>query len=324
VTENALRSVPREELLATLAAHGVPRRLGEREMDAILASPLFAGANRVSNRAKRRELRARLERETALLASEPRAIERRSGVSPEEFFDRYYATGTPVVLTDTFTTWPSLAGWSPSAFRERIGHIEVSVTSGRASDPASHTHFAKNCAVMPMADLCDRVVTAGATNDFYLISNDFRPNGAGLSPLLADVRVPHPYLDDQRHESCLILWFGPAGTVTPLHHDTKNVLLCQVFGRKRVLLFPRFETPLLGARADTVYSPIEIARPEDEAFRELGDALRKETVLCPGEALFIPVGCFHQLRALEPSISLGFSNFRRKNAFGWYTPGKIE
>ena len=216
VTENALRSVPREGMLATLSANGVPRKLGEREMDAVLASPLFAGATRVSNRAKRRELRARLERETALLAHEPHAIARRSRVSAEEFFDRYYATGTPVVLTDTFTTWPSLAGWSPSAFRERIGHTEVSVTSGRASDPASHTHFGKDCAVMPMADLCDRVVAAGATNDFYLISNDLPPSGAGLSPLLADLRAPHPYLDDQRDESCMILWFGPAGTVTYL------------------------------------------------------------------------------------------------------------
>jgi ribosomal protein L16 Arg81 hydroxylase len=120
-----------------------------------------------------------------------------------------------------------------------------------------------------------------------------------------------------------LLWFGPKGTVTPLHHDTENVFLCQVFGRKRVVLFPRFELPILGVMPNSVYSPIDMGSPEGEVFPELAGALRTETVLSPGEALFIPVGCFHQMRALDVSISLGFSNFRAKNQFTWYTPGRL-
>jgi cupin-like protein len=324
VAESALRSVPREQLLATVVQNGVPPMLGEREIDAILRSPILAGARRAENRAKRFELRARLERETAKVAREPRSIERRGHLSRDEFFERYYATGTPLIVTDTFETWPALSRWSPAEFERRIGTIDVRVTTGRANDPVSHTHFGRESEVMPMADYCDRVLAAGTSNDSYLISNDFPGGRAGLSPLLEDVPDLHPFVDGQRHIGCVLLWFGPRGTVTPLHHDTKNVFLCQVFGRKKVVLFPRFEATLLGAEADTVYRPIDMDRAEDEAFPELADALRKSAVLSPGEALFIPVGCFHQLRALDVSISLGFSNFRQKNDFGWYCPGRVE
>jgi hypothetical protein len=232
--------------------------------------------------------------------------------------------GIPLVFTDTFDTWPALARWSPAHFKARLGAAPMTVTTGRAADPATHTHIGEPSELMPMGELCDRVLAAGATNDFYLMANDFDPARPGLVPLLDDLRASHPILDDQRHSGCALLWFGPAGTVTPLHHDTRNVLLCQVFGHKRVLVFPRFETPLLGALPNSLYGRVDLERPEREAFPELADALRMETILAPGEALFLPAGSFHQLRALDVSISLGFSNFRAGNGFDGYTPGKVR
>ena len=37
------------------------------------------------------------------------------------------------------------------------------------------------------------------------------------------------------------LWIGPAGTLTPFHHDLTNNLLVQVKGRKRVHMVPNWE-----------------------------------------------------------------------------------
>jgi hypothetical protein len=70
-----------------------------------------------------------------------------------------------------------------------------------------------------------------------------------------------------------------------------------------------------------LYAPIDL---RSQPFPELADALRKEVTLSPGEALFIPVGCFHQVYALDVSISLGFSNFRAANRFEWYQPGVLR
>jgi hypothetical protein len=41
------------------------------------------------------------------------------------------------------------------------------------------------------------------------------------------------------------MWFGPAGTVTRLHHDVMNVMLHQVDGWKHVILVPPQDTPFM-------------------------------------------------------------------------------
>ena len=44
-----------------------------------------------------------------------------------------------------------------------------------------------------------------------------------------------PRLDPARREGSTALWFGPGGTVTPLHHDTSNILFGNVYGAKRLV-----------------------------------------------------------------------------------------
>lgn len=41
----------------------------------------------------------------------------------------------------------------------------------------------------------------------------------------------------------------------------------------------------------------------------------------PGDAVLTPVGWWHHVEALEPSISVSFSGFRWPNAYPWYLPG---
>lgn len=80
------------------------------------------------------------------------------------------------------------------------------------------------------------------------------------------------------------------------------------------------ETPLLqGARA--MYSGIDPDRlPDSPAL----DVTFKDFVLEPGEALFIPAGWWHDVRALDVSISLGMNHFAKENNYdGWYTPGAL-
>jgi hypothetical protein len=38
-----------------------------------------------------------------------------------------------------------------------------------------------------------------------------------------------------------------------------------------------------------------------------------------GELLFVPVGCWHQVRALEPSIGVTLTNFAFPNRYAWDT-----
>ena len=72
----------------------------------------------------------------------------------------------------------------------------------------------------------------------YLAQNDVPP------ALLSDLEVPE-FCDDSSYglgegrRYSTMLWLGPEGTVSPLHHDPMDNLLMQIVGRKRVLLYPR-------------------------------------------------------------------------------------
>jgi ribosomal protein L16 Arg81 hydroxylase len=112
--------------------------------------------------------------------------------------------------------------------------------------------------------------------------------------------------------------------LTPLHHDTANVLFGQLFGNKRLLLYPPFELELLHDMHDGVYSSFDPENPDHEAFGALEGITSKEVILEPGDVLFIPVGWWHLVRALDVSISLSFTNFRRPNFYEYYYPGTVR
>jgi hypothetical protein len=324
LAENVLLGVPRRELLETLGAQGVPAAIASREIDELVRSPLLLAANKVARLVRRHELIVRMKRAVDRLAASPRDVERRSRVSSDEFFDRYYAANVPLVLTDALDAWPAARRWSPADWKTRFGGALVEVTTDREAGPIFEPNFKAHCRTMPMSELCDRVVAAGTTNDVYLIANNHLAQRPGLEALLEDIRGPHECLDDQRTGEVVSIWFGPAGTLTPLHHDTSNVLFLQVYGKKRFLLFPAWELFLTHDPHHGVHSPIDAERPDLDLHPDFAHASRREVELSPGEGLFVPIGWWHHVRALEVSISMSLTNFRRNNHFPWYYPGLVK
>jgi ribosomal protein L16 Arg81 hydroxylase len=107
-----------------------------------------------------------------------------------------------------------------------------------------------------------------------------------------------------------MMWIGPKGTFTPLHHDLTNNLLLQLVGRKVVLMAAPGETPKL-YNDHHVYSRIrDLTAPDVLKHYPKLDGVRVHRVLLsPGDALFIPLGWWHQVRALDFSITITHTNF---------------
>jgi hypothetical protein len=313
LAENVAIGVGDAELCAVLATAGVARAIALREIDAVRRSPLTLGARRLADRVRRYELAVRLRREVARTARDPTRIERRSNVSADEFFDRYYAGQTPVVITDALAPWPRVRSWSPPSIGDRFGDAEIAIMAGREG-PRGQAEIEGRTTKARVREFCDRVMKADPTNDFYLVANNHVLFTSALRALLEDVAAPHPYLEERGEARWMSLWIGPAGTVTPMHHDTCNALFCQIYGRKRVRLVMPFELPMMDAIRSRFYS----ARAEAN-----DDVLVQETILEPGEALFLPVGTWHEVHALEPSISMSCTGLARANAYPWYTPGDV-
>jgi ribosomal protein L16 Arg81 hydroxylase len=114
--------------------------------------------------------------------------------------------------------------------------------------------------------------------------------------------------------STVRLWFGPGGTRTPLHYDDKNNLIVQVAGRKRVFLYsPLYSETMRQTRP--WYAHHDIADGDTLWNKALPKTSAAELVLEPGDALFIPVGWWHAIEALEVSMTLAFVDFGVPNEF---------
>lgn len=104
-------------------------------------------------------------------------------------------------------------------------------------------------------------------------------------------------------------WFGPKGTVSPLHFDPKHNLLCQVVGTKKLILYPEKDTPFLYPHDSTLLfntSQVDVENPDLDSFPEFEKASKKECLLRPGDVLYIPPKYWHHVRALENSFSVSF------------------
>lgn len=316
VAENLLRGASVASVEAGLVAAGVAREVAAGAVARALRSPELAGARAAMEPLRRAALTCRLRQ--ALRRVGAPQLERRTLPSPQEFAARYYATGTPVIFTDVVPGWPAFTRWGPADLRARFGAAEIEMSIGRADDPDPDVNFKGHCQRTTMAEYVDRVLAAGESRDLYLIANNRNLGRPALAGLLADVTLPAGYFEEARSGACGALWFGPAGTVTSLHHDTSNIFFAQVVGRKRFRLYPPDEPALL-ASARGVYSHLDPEGPGEA----LAGAFGYDELLLPGEALFLPVGWWHHVRALDLSISVAFNNFssRWHNDFGWFKPG---
>ncbi len=296
VAGNLVRERPIGEIVEGLVAGGLDAERAAREV-----ANLAASAGVVAARAALRplELASRLRRAHLRLGS--RAVPVRAGLGRQEFMDQHVAAQQPVVLPDATAGWPA-RDWTWAGLVERFGDAAIDVCEGRAAAEHPDRRFAPLVVSRPFRDVVRRVLDPATGNDLYVIANNKALAGP-LAGMLEDVGPSPAFLDPARL-GISDIWMGPAGARTPLHHDTSSVLLCQLLGRKRILLAPPEEVEIAD-HAEGLWGNLDLEDPGDVAVREL----------------LIPSGWWHQVVSLEPGISLTFAGFWHPNAYRWYAPG---
>jgi hypothetical protein len=272
-------------------------------------------------------------------------------------------TQIPIIITGAIDHWPALdeRPWNrPDYLLERTlgGRRLVPVEIGRSYTDSgwgqkilTFGSFIEDYMLQApsLPSSLEKNAKADAPQTGYLAQHDLF---AQIPSLRSDICIPDycyatPPPSDLSYtktkavakleDPLLNAWFGPSGTISPLHTDPYHNILAQAVGYKYVRLYAPSEGDKLHPRGtdemgvdmsntssidlDQFFavhpdcSPwkskakeVQNQRKEDWEMQFPGfrDARYVEGVLGPGDCLYIPTGWWHYIQSLTPSFSVSF------------------
>lgn len=315
IAESRLQGFDDATIVEVMTRHGV--LTDDAAWDAVRAfddDPAFHVAQRLA--ASATKLEALLDVYQALERTTPGSdcVERVANISEDDFLRHYYSRNRPVILTGMMDDWPAMTKWTPEFLRSRYGDELVEVQFDRKTEPIADVYLEGHTREIRFGEYIDLVLSSGSTNEFYLTANDRLLERPSMAALWDDFSFFPNLLNPGTTEGKVFLWFGPAGTISPLHRDKVNVLMTQVSGRKRVTLVSSNQLHRV-YNETSFWSEVDAVSPDYEQFPRFADVHRYEVLLEPGEALFLPVAWWHRVEAVDISINVSFTNFLFPNTF---------
>jgi Cupin-like domain len=323
ISENMLRDCSHASMLQTMLTAGVDAQAAAQGMQDVATSPMMQAAR--NHQQITHKLQSIMLNHCKLQQHDPKfsTIERRGRVTEQELLQDYYLANRPVIITDLASDWPALKKWTPDYFKAHFGDVEVEVQYGRGADPNYEQNKLTLRRKIRLADFVDDVQRAGSTNDMYMTANNEALKTGPLASLVHDIGALPGYLVPERLQQEAFLWFGPAGTVTPLHHDAVHLLHLQIVGRKRWRFISPMQTPYV-YNYNQVFSQVNLEEPDLARHPLFAQATILDAVVEPGEAIFLPLAWWHHVRSLDTCISLSLSNLRLSNAFEYQNPSNAH
>ncbi|KAM9392750.1 lysine-specific demethylase 8 isoform 1-T2 [Pholidichthys leucotaenia] len=235
------------------------------------------------------------------------AVPRIKCPSLETFKTSFLIPLRPVILEGIIDHWPALNKhpWSVEYLRSVAGCRTVPVEVG-----SRYTDENWSQTLLTVDEFIDKYILKkdGGNVSGYLAQHQLFEQ---VPELKEDIRLPDYCCLGERDEDEVTVnaWFGPGGTVSPLHQDPQHNFLAQVVGSKYIRLYSPEDTDRLYPHQSQLLhntSQVEVESPDFERFPEFAVAPYLECVLWPGDVLFIPVRHWHYVRSLELSFSVSF------------------
>ncbi|NXB79908.1 KDM8 protein, partial [Donacobius atricapilla] len=222
--------------------------------------------------------------------------------SLEHFRDNYLIPQRPVVLEGVMDHWPCMKKWSVDYFCQVAGCRTVPVELG-----ARYTDEEWSQQLMTVSDFISQYIME-ENNVGYLAQHQLFDQ---IPELKEDISIPDYCCLGEGEEDDITInaWFGPGGTISPLHQDPQQNFLAQVFGRKYIrLCSPQDSENLYPHESHILHntSQVDVEDPDLVKFPNFTKAAFQSCILMPGQILFIPVKYWHYVRSLELSFSVSF------------------
>jgi hypothetical protein len=207
--------------------------------------------------------------------------------------------------------WPALRRWTPDYLKARIGAAPVEFQGGRTANARFEMEKDRHRKEAPFDAFIDAIGKEGAGNDAYITAYNSDRNIQALAPLGEDMGFLDKFLTREPPAPTGMMWIGPAGTLTSLHHDLTNNFIAQLVGRKRLKILPASEVGRVYNHQHVFSAISDLDDPDLDLtrFPRLTGARAYEIILEPGEILFVPLAWWHQVKSLDFSVTATFTNF---------------
>ncbi|MFE1548244.1 cupin-like domain-containing protein [Streptomyces sp. NPDC058718] len=207
----------------------------------------------------------------------------------------------PVLCTGLMDGWRAGSAWSPDELRSRHGERSVTALVGLPDTgvlfPQDQHLYERQ---LSFAAFVDTMLAATPSAPCYLA---YQRAHEIFDP--ADYDFDSLVPPDGRHGTDTRVWIGSAGTRSMLHSDLKDNLFCQVWGEKDVTLLAWQDSKAAYPFPDNlVNSQVDLGAPDLKRFPLLGQARFHHVRMGPGDLLYIPRGCWHDIRSRTPSVSI--------------------
>ncbi|KAM5152333.1 bifunctional peptidase and arginyl-hydroxylase JMJD5 [Mantella aurantiaca] len=223
--------------------------------------------------------------------------------SLEHFRKNFLITQTPVILEGVIDHWPCMKKWSVEYIQQVAGCRTVPVELG-----SRYTDAEWSQKLMTVREFINKYILDQPARMGYLAQHQLFDQ---IHELKEDIGIPEYCCLGEGDEDDITInaWFGPAGTVSPLHQDPQQNFLAQIVGRKFIRLYSVSETEHLYPFDSSLLhntSQVDIEYPDLEKFPTFKQAIYQECILSPGQILFIPIKWWHYVRALDISFSVSY------------------
>ncbi len=259
----------------------------------------------------------------------------------ERFVGEYLMPGRPVIVTDALDDWSLNERWSPQSLEQRFGQEMAQIYNDyfdlrsvrRLSD---YLREFFNREAPPLGEVpyvrwyskLRDVKFIWADQVFEQLRNDwtppaFLPRSDYLLPFAPAPIVCDPTTD---YFPARGLFISGRGAKTSLHADpwASDGVLCQLYGRKRWIMYSPEQSDALVVGGETV----NLDRVDHDRFKSFGRAVPTyQFSLQPGETIYVPRGWFHHVETVTDAISLTW-NFVHRSASSsfrrWLSAGNLS
>ena len=243
-----------------------------------------------------------LKRLKPVRPTEVSAVERRANLDAKTFKNEFFRYSQPVIFSGAAANWNCVQKWNFDYLSLAAGDNDLLIVNSQGlTTREQRTDYQ----FLSLRELVKNI--RGGGDQYLRFSPLLHENPALVQDL--DMTWLQNMRGGKTFGNTYYMFIGGTGHKTLLHADQPCNLFVQIYGEKKwTLFYPQDSICLYPEATNTAYvkSPVDIEKPDYEAYPLMKYARRLEAHLKPGDIMYIPPHVWHQVENLTDTIAVGY------------------